>query len=218
MRKKTVAKKPTAQKPPNKATAKKPAAKTRTAALKKPTVHEPIKMFTRGEGKTAKNQVRPPTISSAGTSLADRRRIGSQMAASFLTEEWPKVTLSARKTYSPRAQLVLLNPELLDAEVPTIIFGIAEAFGTYAGVKFDAPRAGDYYLIEFFITVIQRDSEYELRTSGSASQNLKLAAGPHVLRVVAVPKTKGQQSVTLWATDEALGFYLDRIEIQPMKS
>jgi len=213
MRKKPASTKTAAKKKP---TATKTAAKTKPAS-KKTITHAVIKVMTKGARKMTRTGIRPPLPPAIG-SATDPRAIGTQLDASFLSKKWSKVTLTARKTYSTPAQLVYHATGYLDAEKNHIYAWSSGPMDVYVGVRFNAPKVGDNYLIKFVIDVINRDSEFEIRASGTGKTSMKLAAGNHELLVVAVPKVIGPQSVDLYLTHDAFGFYLHRIEIQPLDS
>ena len=126
------------------------------------------------------------------------------------------MTLTARKTFSARAQLVYNATGYLDAEKNHIYAYSSGPMPVFVGVRFNAPKVGDHYLIKFVIDVITKDTEFEVRASGSPKTSLKLGHSRQEVIVVAVPKVVGPQSVDLYLIDNPFGFYLQRIEIQPL--
>jgi hypothetical protein len=130
---------------------------------------------------------------------------------------WSKVMLNAQKTSGNFAKLNLTNVLSFSAESNWITLVSTSNTWAEASVAYKALKAGDNFLVRFFIDVISNGSQFQLSTfGGSAPVSMTLNAGPHEIPVVAVAQIAGDHSVQLLLTMPNRGFYLQGIEIQPL--
>ncbi|HET6644470.1 MAG TPA: hypothetical protein VFG65_03125 [Fimbriimonadales bacterium] len=171
-----------------------------------------LKVETRGvrrDGDTAYGFRRPLHFDTS--KLGEAGHLGGQLQQ--LTQE----TLDSRHTYTVHAQLHLNGAGIFNAKTKLILIACHEGLNGVAGIEFNAPAAGEHYLITFFVDVISDDTTLKLFTFGdSPDQTLQLNSGQHEIPVIAIPSLAGDQSVQLCIQMEDHGFYLNKIEIEKL--
>ena len=180
----------------------------------KTTVLQPVKLKSKTVKRNLDVEAREPievTRSRATLSKAkDMADLSKQVS-------WTKVRLDARKTSSPFAKLNLVNVLTFSAETNWItIVSTASSFAE-ATVAYKALKAGDNFLIRFYIDVISNNSVFKVSTfGGTAPTTMTLSSGPHEIPIVAVAQNAGDHSAQLLLNEANKGFYLSGIEIEPL--
>ena len=129
---------------------------------------------------------------------------------------WSKVRLDARKTSSTFAKLELTNASSFSAKDNWItLMGNNINFGE-ATIDYQALKAGDNFLVRYFIDVISDNSRFQLSASGAAPVTMTLNSGPHEIPLVAVAQAAGHHFVQLLLNEANKGYYLRAIEIEPL--
>ena len=130
---------------------------------------------------------------------------------------WSKVWLDSRKTSGNFVKLHLVNALVFSADSNTILLTSTTGAFAEASVWYKALKAGDNFLVRFFIDVINDGAQFQLSTfGGSASMQMTLNAGPHEIPVIAVADFAGDHAVQLLLKMPNRSFYLVGIEIQPL--
>lgn len=182
----------------------------------KTTVLEPVRLKSKAitKPRNINPDVRGPNkVSSSGVTISKAKRLADALKGM----KWAKVRLDARKTYTTNAKLNL-NPAVLFNSVQNyILLHSSDGLFADAEVVYKAQKAGDNFLIRYFIDVVSNNTEFKLFTFGAApTQTLMLNAGPHEIPVVAVAQSAGEHSAQLALQMNDRAFYLQAIEIQPL--
>jgi hypothetical protein len=130
---------------------------------------------------------------------------------------WTKVRLDARKTTGNFVKLNLVNATIFSAETNWIMLASNNSTFGEASVAYKALKAGDNFLIRFFIDVISNNSLFQVSTfGGTAPVTMTLNSGPHEIPVVAVAQNAGDHSAQLLLKEANKAYYLSAIEIEPL--
>jgi hypothetical protein len=179
------------------------------------TVLEPVKL----KSKVMKKRKLDVEARAPIEATASRATLSKAKDMADLTKQvsWAKVLLNARKTSGNFVKLHLVNVLVFSAEDNTILLtGTSGAFAE-ASVWYKALKAGDNFLIRFFIDVISNGSQFQVATfGGTAPVTMTLNAGPHEIPVVATAQAAGDHSVQMLLTTPNRSFYLQGLEIQPL--
>jgi hypothetical protein len=199
----------------NKKTAAKKTVDKKTAV--RTTVLEPTKLKSKGlKRRKLEFGTREPIEVSASRATLSKAK---DMADLTKGVTWSKVRLDARKTSSSFAKLNLVNAIVFSAETNWILLASNSGSFAEASVAYRALKAGDNFLVRFFIDVISNNSLFQLSTfGGSAPQTMTLNAGPHEIPVVADAQIAGDHSVQLLLKMPDKAFYVSAIEIQPLNA
>jgi hypothetical protein len=180
----------------------------------KTTTLEPVKVKSKviKKRKWDFDEREPMEVTKSRATLSKAKDIGD------LTKQvsWSKVWLDSRKTSGNFVKLQLVNALVFSAESNTILLTSTDgAFGE-STVCYKALKAGDNFLVRFFIDVINDGALFQITTSGGSIVQMTLNAGPHEIPVVTEADFAGDHAVQLLLKMPNRSFYLVGIEIQPL--
>jgi len=130
--------------------------------------------------------------------------------------QWANVTLDARHTYFPKARLDMCGASIHNATDNYVFMEAKDGLHAEAQVAFNAAKAGDTYLITYYIQTTMQNTLVKVFSSGpNPAATMNLSAGYHQIPVAVVPSTPGSQYVilTLWSDPEQ-AMYFQRADVQ----
>ena len=181
----------------------------------KTNVLEPIKLKSKG----LKNRNLTPEARDPLEFTRSRATLSKAKDMADLTEmvSWSKVWLDARKTSSTFAKLRLVNASIFSADTNSILLASNASTFAEASVDYKTLKAGDNFLVRFFIHVISNNSVFQLSTfGGTAPLTMTLNVGTHEIPVVAVAQNAGDHAVQLLLKEANKSYNLIGIEMQPL--
>jgi hypothetical protein len=143
------------------------------------------------------------------------KKIASDLKVHPSATVWQNVTLDARHPFYPKARLDVMGGKYYYTGDNFILVESRVATASAIQVTFNAMKAGDTYLVTYYVYPTKDGTELRVFSSGDTPDAaLTLSAGQHQIPVAVIPTSAGNQHVTLTLWNEGRVVYLQRVDVQ----